>query len=174
MQKFATLNDAIALAEFAHRNQLDKAGFPYVEHPKRVLANVQAMGAAPYVQIAAVLHDVTEDTRFTPQMLLDLGVPEAAVNIVKLVDRGRSAEIYKNTGDTRLGLVWVDSDAEYVMNMTQDEYYYACIRENPGALQVKRADISDNTLPWRLTYLDEETQTRLKKKYANALTLLGQ
>lgn len=42
MQKFKTLSDAIALAEFAHRNQYDKAGMPYIAHPKRVMEAVQA------------------------------------------------------------------------------------------------------------------------------------
>jgi len=49
MQKYNTLQDAIALAEFAHRNQHDKAGMPFIDHPKRVLASVQAQGVQPYV-----------------------------------------------------------------------------------------------------------------------------
>ena len=56
MQTFKTLDDAIALAKFAHRNQTDKAGLPYIDHPLRVLEKVKAQGALPYVQIAAVLH----------------------------------------------------------------------------------------------------------------------
>jgi len=94
MQKFKTLSDVIALAEFAHRNQVDKAGLPYIEHPRRVLAKVQAQGALPYVQMAAILHDVTEDTAFTPEILLTLGVPESAVEIVRLLDRDASAVWY--------------------------------------------------------------------------------
>ncbi len=142
MQKFQTLPDAVDLAKFAHRNQLDKAGLPYIDHPLRVLANVQAMGARPYVQIAAVLHDVTEDTPFTAQMLLDLGFSPAAVHLINLVTR-RSE---------------IPSDR-----------YYAAIATNEDAKMIKQADISDNTLPWRLAYLPEETQTRLRKKYTDAL-----
>ena len=41
-QKFKTLNDVIALAEFAHRNQTDQAGMPYIDHPRRVIQAVQA------------------------------------------------------------------------------------------------------------------------------------
>src|SRR6478736_1968456 len=92
------LADCVRLAEFAHFHQYDKAGNPYIEHPKRVLASVQAQGAQPYVQMAAVLHDVTEDTEFTPEMLLSLGVPEAAVDIVRLVDRGISRKTYIDGG----------------------------------------------------------------------------
>lgn len=168
MHKYKTLGDVIALAEFAHRNQVDKAGMPYIEHPKRVMAAVQAQGHMPYVQMAAVLHDITEDTAFTPEMLLELGVPEAAVEIVNLCDRNISKGIYENCGDTMLIM-----DGSGNLNMTADEYYYAAIKTNPGAVAVKLADIHDNTQHWRLSYLPTETQQRLVKKYSKARELLG-
>jgi (p)ppGpp synthase/HD superfamily hydrolase len=159
MQKFKSLPDAIVLAEFAHRNQLDKAGLPYIEHPKRVLAKVQAQGALPYVQIAAVLHDVTEDTAFTFQMLLDLGFSEAAVNVVMLLDRDYSKHLF-------------DSSPSFGSTINESDFYYGCIRENAGAKLVKLADIEDNLSPWRQSYLPEETQKRLQAKYAHAKLVL--
>ncbi len=146
METFKTLPDAIALAEFAHRNQLDKAGLPYIEHPRRVLANVQAQGGRPFVQIAAVLHDVVEDTAITLDMLEILGFSPAAIHLIDLVSRRDSVS---------------------------PEMYYAAIRENPDAIMIKVADIRDNTAPWRLSYLPQETQDRLIKKYAKALDALG-
>lgn len=146
MQRYGSIQDAIALAEFAHRNQFDKAGFPYIEHPRRVLENVKAMGAKPYVQQAAILHDVVEDTAFTLDMLSDLGFSEPVLLVVDLVTR--------------------KSD------VTSTEYY-ARIRQNADAVMVKAADISDNTLPWRLAYLPQETQDRLRVKYARALHSIG-
>lgn len=136
-----TLQDAIALAEFAHRNQVDKAGLPYIEHPKRVMKSVQQQGALPFVQIAALLHDVIEDTPFTPEMLLALGVPEASVNVVLLLTR---------------------------TPQVSNEDYYDRIHANPEARMVKLADIDDNTQAWRLAYLPEDTQKRLIKKYEKA------
>ena len=168
MQKFNTLSDAIALAEFAHRNQVDKSGQPYIDHPRRVLAKVQAQGGLPYVQMAAILHDVTEDTSFTAEMLLDLGIPEAAVRIVRLLDRNLSASIWENCGDHEL----LNVNHLGKNNMTKDEYYYAKIAKDPGARLVKLADIEDNLSPWRLVYLEEETQKRLLVKYSKAKTLL--
>lgn len=157
MQKFKTLSDAIALAEFAHRNQVDKAGLPYIEHPKRVLEKVKAQGVLPYVQMAAILHDVTEDTAFTPEMLLDLGFPESAVKIVRLLDRELSEALYYE-GEKK--------------GMSKDEFYYTEIAKDDGARLVKLADIEDNLSPWRLAYLEEATQTRLRRKYAKAKGLL--
>lgn len=165
MQTFKTLADVVALAEFAHRNQTDKAGMPYIEHPRRVMQAVQAQGAFPYVQMAAILHDVTEDTAFTPQMLLDLGVPEAAVEIVRLCDRDYSMSIYSGLNDFRPNTEFIKAEV--------DSFYYSNIRKNPGAVQVKLADIHDNTQAWRLSYLPEATQKRLIEKYDKAKRLLG-
>ena len=177
MQKFKTLSDVIALAEFAHRNQTDKAGLPYIEHPRRVMQNVQAQGAMPYVQMAAILHDVTEDTAFTPDMLLDLGVPEAAVEVVKLCDRDYSEGEFRFINNGRDTVVGTKNGKSFIWYMAlgpdaQEEYYYAQIRKNPAALQVKLADIGDNLQPWRLSYLPVEKQEYLRDKYAKAINLL--
>ena len=51
------LADAIVFATYAHRDQLDKAGVPYIFHPLRVM-----MGQPDETRrIVAVLHDVVED-----------------------------------------------------------------------------------------------------------------
>lgn len=156
-----TLADCIDLATFAHRHQYDKAGEPYITHPLRVLESVKAQGGQPYVQMAAVLHDVTEDTPFTPDMLLTLGVPEAAVRIVELVDRDASFLLYEN--EREAGNIACD----------RNDFYYLRIKQNPGALMVKLADIGDNMQPWRLSYLPPETQDRLRKKYGKAVEILN-
>lgn len=144
--KYNSLSDVIALAEFAHRNQVDKAGMPYIEHPKRVMQSVQAQGALPYVQKAAVLHDVIEDTPFTADMLRMLGVGEPTVDVVVLLTRTKDVE--------------------------PDEYYKR-IRENEAARMVKLADIDDNMQSWRLAYLDPKTIERLQKKYNHARNILN-
>lgn len=174
-----TLWDAVELAKFAHRNQYDKAGEPYITHPLRVLESVKAQGAQAHVQMAAVTHDVTEDTPFTPQMLLELGMPEAAVDIVRLLDRGLSEKVYieclhiKRLKD-KGGIAGEASDDELAAKLyTKGEFYYRSIRRNHGALQVKLADIEDNLQPWRLNYLPEHTQARLRAKYAEALRILS-
>jgi len=170
MSKY-TLQDCIDLATFAHRHQFDKAGEPYIKHPLRVLESVKAQGAQGYVQMAAVLHDVTEDTPFTSEMLLTLGVPEAAVEIVRLVDRDVSEEVYSFIDKNEHNTVWVRLRERGITN--KDEFYYEAIKQNPGAVMVKLADIGDNLQPWRLSYLPPETQSRLRAKYAKAIELLN-
>lgn len=147
MKRCDNLADVIALAEFAHRGQVDKAGMPYIEHPRRVMQSIQAQGGLPYEQMAAILHDVIEDTPFTEDMLRGLGVPQPAVDIVVLLTRTQ---------------------------FVSPDQYYAAIRTNTSAVKVKLADISDNTQHWRLSYLDDKTHLRLINKYQDARNKLTQ
>ena len=58
----ATLEKAIAIAAKAHEGQIDKAGAPYIIHPLRVMMRVMMRVTTTEERIAAVLHDVVEDT----------------------------------------------------------------------------------------------------------------
>lgn len=189
MEKFKTLADAVALAEFAHRNQKDKAGLPYIDHPKRVLATVQAQSVAPYVQMAAVLHDVPEDTTFSHDVLLTLGFSEAVVGLTRLLDRDYSKRVW----DARIAArdphvfelsLHIDESEAYrqydeanfpgpVRDMDKDGFYYYSIKADRNATIIKLADIADNMAGWRLAYLSEETQNRLRAKYGKALAILN-
>ena len=57
-----TLEDALILAAESHRGQVDKAGQPYILHPIRVMLRVNTLEE----RIAALLHDVVEDTAVSP------------------------------------------------------------------------------------------------------------
>ena len=50
------------------------------------------------------------------------------------------------------------------------EEYYAQVRSNPLARQVKHADIHDNLDPRRMALLDEATFKRFAAKYGEAIT----
>lgn len=135
------LAEAIALARSAHEGQVDKAGQPYIEHPLRVMGRV----SGEYEQMAAVLHDVVEDTALTVDDLEEAGCPGT---VTKAVDA-----LTKRPGESL-----ADSMARVAVD--------------PIALSVKRADIADNSDPARLALLDEATADRLRKKYADSLALL--
>lgn len=57
----ATLDRAIQIASAAHAEQVDKELLPYILHPLRVMMHVAGIPE----KIAAVLHDVVEDTSVT-------------------------------------------------------------------------------------------------------------
>lgn len=74
----STLSKAIAIAAAAHEGQVDKGGAPYILHPLRVMMAVKG----EHAKMAAVLHDVVEDTSVTIKDLADAGFPDAVVKAV--------------------------------------------------------------------------------------------
>ncbi|MEM1262745.1 MAG: HD domain-containing protein [Pseudomonadota bacterium] len=81
----ATLERAIEIAVDAHRNQVDKAGFPYILHPLRVMLAVSGSEE----QMAALLHDVVEDSAWTLEQLAAEGFAEAVVTAVDALTKRR-------------------------------------------------------------------------------------
>lgn len=74
----STLERAIAVAAGAHVGQVDKGGQPYILHPLRVMLAVEG----EYAKIAAVLHDVVEDTSVTIEDLRVWKFPEPVIRAV--------------------------------------------------------------------------------------------
>ena len=86
----STLERAIAIAAEAHAGQTDKGGQPYVLHPLRVMLRV----ATESERIAAVLHDVVEDSDVSLQALSAEGFSDDVVCAVEALT--------KRPGETRL------------------------------------------------------------------------
>ena len=86
----STLERAIAIAAEAHMGQVDKAGAPYILHPLRVMLRVQT----PAERIAAVLHDVVEDTAWTLEELAAEGFEPEVLAAVDALTR-REGESYE-------------------------------------------------------------------------------
>ncbi|ETD31754.1 HD domain-containing protein [Williamsia sp. D3] len=140
--------DLIAIADTiavqAHKGQTDKLGNDYIHHPRSVARRVDQTNTAAVA--AALLHDVVEDSQTTPVDLADRGIPADVIAAVELLTRRDD----------------VSSDG-----------YYAAIVKDPVALEVKLADLADNTDPARLRLLDEATQRKLIVKYTKAYRALG-
>lgn len=67
----ANLEKAILIATKAHEGQKDKAGKPYILHPLRVMLRMKTTKD----MMAAILHDVVEDTDVTLDDLREHGFP---------------------------------------------------------------------------------------------------
>jgi (p)ppGpp synthase/HD superfamily hydrolase len=137
-----TLDEAIQFARRAHEGQLDKSGRPYISHPLRVMGSLRD----EHERMAAVLHDVVEDTSVTLEDLRAAGCPDDVLAAV--------AAVSKQPGEDQAT-------------------YLARVAANPIARAVKLADIADNMSPERLARLDTATQERLRAKYESALRQLG-
>lgn len=86
----STLERAIAIAAQAHAGQLDKGGQPYILHPLRVMLRVTTQPE----RIAAVLHDVVEDS---PVTLADLAAEGFDQEVLDAL-----AALTKAPGETRV------------------------------------------------------------------------
>jgi GTP diphosphokinase / guanosine-3',5'-bis(diphosphate) 3'-diphosphatase len=86
----STLERAIAIAAEGHAGQLDKAGQPYILHPIRVMLRVSGTSE----RIAAILHDVVEDT---PVTLDQLAAERFSREVVDAVDA-----LTKRAGENRI------------------------------------------------------------------------
>lgn len=135
-----TLEDAIALALSAHRGQKDKAGAPYILHPLRVMLTL----SSEEEQIAAVLHDVVEDSDHTIESLRQMGYDEETLVIVDCLTR------------------------------REEEDYFDYVRRagaHPTARQIKLADLQDNMNRTRLNTLSTKDNERLER-YRKAWEML--
>lgn len=137
-----TLEDAIMLAAEVHRGQLDKAGAPYILHPLRVMLQMQDDVA----RMAAVLHDVVEDSSLTLDDLRARGYPQEVLEAV-----------------------------DHLTHRPDEDYmdYIRRLRPNALARRVKLADLADNMDMVRLPNPTERDLARLQR-YAAALKLLGE
>ncbi len=138
-----TPEHADALALWAHRGQSDKAGNPYIDHPRAVAELVKEHG--PNAGMAALLHDGVEDTHVALDDLRADGYPDEVVAAVDAVTR--------RPGETHL-----------------DAVRRAAV--DPLGRLVKLADVTHNGDPARLALLDVATRERLTRKYAKARAVL--
>ena len=136
----ATLERAIAVTAMAHEGQVDKAGMPYVLHPLRMMLSVDT----PEARMAAVLHDVVEDTAVTLEQLRSEGFPEAVIEAVEALTK-RDGEDY--------------------------EAFIRRVAPNPIARKVKLADLRDNSDLSRIAEPTEKDRARLEK-YRRAIETL--
>ena len=136
------LEKAIALAVEAHQSQTDKAGQPYILHPLRVMMNMDS----DEERMAAILHDVVEDSAVTLDQLRRDGFPEPVIKTVDCLTR-REGESYP----------------DFITRASLD----------PIARKVKRADLLDNLDITRINNLTDRDLTRLSK-YHRALKQIAQ
>ncbi|MBK6657216.1 MAG: HD domain-containing protein [Proteobacteria bacterium] len=86
----STIERAIQIAAAAHAGQSDKGGEPYILHPLRVMLRM----STEEERIAAVLHDVVEDSEYTFELLSEEGF---SVNVISALEA-----LTKRPGETRI------------------------------------------------------------------------
>lgn len=131
---------ALGIAYRAHYGQRDKAGKPYILHPVNVALKTKTKDAF----IAALLHDVMEDSDYTADDLLKAGIPDHIVDALRLLTHDKSVDY----------MVYVNG-----------------LKDNEIAREVKMADLKHNSDLSRLPSVTEKDLNRVKK-YKAALAFL--
>ena len=146
------LEEAISLASHKHAGQVDKGGMPYILHPLRVMLSVQR----EYIQqqekpdywnmcMAAVLHDVVEDTGTTYEELAAYGFSQEVIDLISLLT--------KNPGEDY---------ASYIDRI--------CQSRNKQAMAIKIADLFDNMDKRRMQEPFTEKDKERMNKYSFSWT----
>ncbi|SER22594.1 HD domain-containing protein [Giesbergeria anulus] len=138
----STLERAISLAAQAHAGQVDKAGQPYILHPLRVMLRV----STEEERIAAILHDVVEDTSITLEQLAEEGFSPTVVAAVEALT--------KRHGESRMEAA-------------------ARATENRVARTVKLADNAENMDISRIAHPTEKDFSRIQEYERVRALLLG-
>lgn len=133
-----------------HRGQLDKGWTPYIQHILGVWYGVREEDLT--TQIAALLHDVPEDTE------------------------GTIEEILQNFGDDVASIVEI---LTHNKRIPYESYIDSIIQSgNRRAILIKLSDLADNSSPFRLQRLPESSkeyfQRRAKTKYEQARLRLAE
>ena len=138
----STIERAIAIASQAHEGQVDKAGAPYILHPLRMMLSVDT----PEARMAAVLHDVVEDTPITLDQLRGEGFPATVIEAVEALTKRPEEE-------------------------NDYEAFIRRVAPNPLARTVKLADLRDNCDMSRIALPTEKDRRRIEK-YKRAIQYL--
>lgn len=86
----ATTKKAIKLMYEAHKDQVDKAGMPYVLHPLHVAEEMEDETRT----IVALLHDVVEDSDITFEKLSELGFSNTVIESLKLLTHDEDIDYF--------------------------------------------------------------------------------
>ena len=140
----STLKRAIEIATEAHKEQFDKSGKDYIEHPLRVME----LGKTEEEKIVGVLHDVVEDSDWTFEALVAEGFSQEIIDALRCVTKVSENENYDD--------------------------FIERVKKNPLAVAVKINDLSDNMDIRRLPYLSDKDVKRLKKYLKAYKKLVGE
>lgn len=133
---------AMRIAFDAHKDQLDKAGLPYIFHPFHLAEQMRDETSV----CVALLHDVAEDTSVSFEDMESQGISCRVIDALKILTHDSSV-----------------SYTDYIQKVKDSG--------NKVAIAVKLADLRHNSDTSRLSIVDEKAVARLKK-YKVAIDIL--
>lgn len=133
---------AMVIAFDAHKEQVDKAGLPYVFHPFHLAEQMKDEVSV----CVALLHDVVEDTEVTFDEMSSQGISIEVIDTLRLLTHDETVQYM-----------------DYIRNIKASE--------NTVAVAVKLADLKHNSDVSRLNDIGKNAYDRIVK-YKKAIALL--
>ena len=140
------LEIALEIATVAHKGVARRNGDPYIFHPMRVCNNTIYIHNK-LQKAVAILHDVIEDTPITFEFLIEKGISPEIVHVLEYLTHDKGKISYDD--------------------------YINHICENPDAILVKLADLSDNLDQGTLPNITERDRQRFLTYEKAKLTIMS-
>jgi len=112
------LDKAIELARKYHEGQFDKGGYPYIDHPLRVMKGVESLEE----KVLAVLHDVLEDCDVSRDKLIKEGIPEYLVEKLESLCKRKNEKYFDYIDRVKVDKLTINvklSDLQDNMNLSR-------------------------------------------------------
>ena len=109
---------AIKLMYEKHKDQVDKAGMPYVLHPLHVAENMNDEVSTT----VALLHDIVEDTDMTFEQLSNLGFSQEVIDALKCLTHEDNVEYFdyiKKIGENHIATLVKIADLEHNSDLSR-------------------------------------------------------
>ena len=135
-EELVVIYKAFKVAKEYHGDQLRRSGEPYIIHPIAVADILVDLGMDYQTLVAALLHDVVEDSEYTLENLKEMGFPREVIEAIKLLSR---------SGD--------EPYMEYINR----------VASNDKARKVKLADLDHNSDLTRLDQITDKDIHRVEK-----------
>ena len=135
---------AALIAYNAHKDQSDKGGYPYIMHPIHIAEQMETEDET----IAALLHDVIEDTDIGFDYLKKEGFSDTVINCLKILTK--------------------DPNEDYM------DYIRKIKKTGGSALKIKKADMAHNMIAERISKKIQSDDSRMEKYRAAFDILNGQ
>ena len=146
------IEEAYEVARAAHSGQYRQSGEPYITHPLAVAKILAEWHLDPQALMAALLHDVVEDTPHTLEEVRRQ-FPERTVELVHLLTH------------------WWPDDAPPDVKEREKPNYFAAILRDPEAVDLKLLDRADNLND--MVKIRDRAQRWAEKYYRSSVNDLG-
>lgn len=168
LKSLSTFTDFVILAAHAHRGEYDKGGIEYLKHPLHVAHTLKMRGASEEAQMAAIAHDVVEDTKGKPneitiEQIEAMHAPQSVVKALRLLTHVKDVDYIERRTAENIANGMNPKIARIIAKEEEYFNYVTLLSKDDIARIVKIADLDHNGDLSRVT--DDDLQDWKTREY---------